>query len=562
MWKTEKPMLELTMKCLKEKKAEFEKAGIGVPSFDIGEVRQKTREAPVWLHFGSGNLFRAYHAALAQRLLEKGDADRGIIVAEPFDDEIIEKIYRPHDNLSLRVVMKASGELEKQVIAAIAEAIPAGNVGGNVDENIDGNAAGNTGGNQWERLKEIFRAPGLQVVSLSITEKGHDLRDIGGGFRPEILREFEAGPGTPVHAMTKLCALCRERYRAGGKAVALLSTDNFSHNGDRLKEAVLTVAREWQTRGHVDQGFTDWLSNPALVSFPLSMIDKITPYPSERVQKELGAVLGGMELLKTGKNTITAPFVNTEEAEYLVIEDAFPNGRPPLEKAGVYFTDRDTVDMTERMKVCTCLNPLHTALAIFGCLLGYNSIAAEMADPGLATLARKIGQDEGMPVVTDPRIIRPADFLNEVLYKRLPNANIPDTPQRIATDTSQKLGIRFGETIKLYLARDDLDIQKLTLIPLVIAAWCRYLLGLDDEGKPFKPSPDPLFPSLQAELAGLKPGNPGAAAGRLRNILANSKIFGVNLYKAGLGERIESLFGELLAGNGAVRKTLRRCTGQ
>jgi fructuronate reductase len=550
----EEPMLELTLNCLKEKKAEFEKAGIGVPSFDIGEVRQRTREAPVWLHFGSGNLFRAYHAALAQRILETGDAGRGIIVAEPFDDEIIERIYRPHDNLSLRVVMKANGELEKQVIACIAEAIPAGNIGGNVD--------GNVGGNQWERLKEIFRAPGLQVVSLSITEKGHDLRGIGGGFRPEILGEFEAGPGAPAHAMTKLCALCWERYRAGGKAIALLSTDNFSHNGDRLKEAVLTTAREWRARGYMDRGFTDWLSNPAFVSFPLSMIDKITPYPSGQVQKELGAVLGGMEPVRTGKNTVTAPFVNTEEAEYLVIEDAFPNGRPPLEKAGVYFTDRDTVDMTERMKVCTCLNPLHTALAIFGCLLGYNSIAAEMADPGLAALARKIGRDEGMPVVTDPRIISPADFIDEVLYKRLPNPHIPDTPQRIATDTSQKLGIRFGETIKLYLARDDLDIQKLTLIPLVIAAWCRYLLGLDDEGNPFTPSPDPLLPSLQAELGGLKPGESGAAGGRLKNILSNSKIFAVNLYEAGLGERIESMFEELLAGKGAVRKTLLRYTGQ
>jgi fructuronate reductase len=361
--------------------------------------------------------------------------------------------------------------------------------------------------------------------------------------------------------MTKLCALCWERYRAGGGPVALLSTDNFSHNGDRLKEAVLTAAREWQSRGHVDRGFTTWLSNPAAVSFPLSMIDKITPYPSEQVLKQLGTVIGGMEILRTKKNTVTAPFVNTEETEYLVIEDDFPNGRPPLEKAGVYFTDRETVGRAERMKVCTCLNPLHTALAIFGCLLGYRSIAAEMEDPDLAALARKIGCDEGMPVVTDPRIISPGDFINEVLCKRLPNANIPDTPQRIAADTSQKLGARFGETIKLYAARDDLDMQKLTLIPLVIAAWCRYLLGLDDDGSPFEPSPDPLLPGLRAELAGIKPGDPGAAAGKLRNILSNSAIFGVSLYEAGLGERIESFFRELLAGKGAVRKTLHRYAG-
>jgi fructuronate reductase len=397
------------------------------------------------------------------------------------------------------------------------------------------------------------------MVSLSITEKGYDLRAMDGSLRPEILKEFETGTGAPVHAMVKLAALAFERYQNGGAApIALVSTDNFSHNGDRLKDAVLTVANEWKTRGHVDGGFVDWLSNPAKVSFPLSMIDKITPYPSERVRQQLEEVIAGMEVIKTAKNSVTAPFVNTEEAQYLVIEDLFPNGRPPLEKAGVYFTDRQTVDMVERMKVCTCLNPLHTALAIFGCLLGFETIASEMGDPDLSALARKIGYDEGMPVVVDPRIIKPADFIDEVLTKRLPNANIPDTPQRIATDTSQKLSIRFGETIKLYVARQDLDVQKLVLIPLVIAAWCRYLLGLDDEGNAFAISPDPLLTGLQVELAGIKLGEPATATGKLWSILSNSKIFALDLYDAGLGKRIESYFGELLAGKGAVRKTLQK----
>jgi fructuronate reductase len=532
-------MLELTMRCLREKRAEFEAAGIRLPSFNIDAVREKTRREPVWVHFSSGNLFKGYHSALAQRLLEQG-AGQGLIVVEPFDYEIIEKVYRPHDNLGLRVIMKAGGDLEKEIIASVAEAVAA--------DSADKEA--------WDRLKDIFRAPSLQVVSLSITEKGHDLRALDGGFRPEILREFEAGSAAPVHAMTKLCALCLERWRAGAGALTLLSTDNFSHNGDRLREAVLGVAQEWRNRGHLEQGFVDWLSDGTKVSFPLSMIDKITPYPSERVKGQLEKVFSGMEIIKTAKNSVTAPFVNTEEAEYLVIEDLFPNGRPPLEKAGVYFTDRRTVDMVERMKVCTCLNPLHTALAIFGCLLGYLSIAEEMKDPDLAALARKIGYNEGMPVVADPRIIKPADFIDEVLTKRLPNPNIPDTPQRIATDTSQKLGIRFGETIKLYAAREDLGIGKLVLIPLVIAAWCRYLVGVDDRGNPFSPSPDPLLPSLRAELIGVKLGE--SAPGTLKNILSNSKIFALDLYKAGLGERIESYFDEFLAGKGAVRNTLRK----
>jgi fructuronate reductase len=535
-------MLELTLDCLRKNRAEFERAGIRVPAFDIEALGERTRRAPVWVHLGAGNLGKGYHAVLAQRLVEQGLSDRGIIIVEPFDYEIVRRVYRDHDNLSLQVVMKAEGPPDKQVVAGVAESIAA--------DSADPAA--------WERLKTIFRAPSLHMVTLSITEKGYDLRALDGSFRPEVHQEFETGPAAPVHAMLKLAALVLERHRAGGQPLALVSTDNFSHNGDRLREAVLTAAKEWKARGHVDQGFVDWLSDPRTVSFPLSMIDKITPYPSEKVREHLAAVLGGMEIITTAKHSVTAPFVNTEEAEYLVIEDHFPNGRPPLEQAGVYCADRNTVDMVERMKVCTCLNPLHTALAIFGCLLGYSSIAGEMADPDLAALAANIGRKEGLPVVTDPLIIKPGDFLNEVLSKRLPNPNIPDTPQRIATDTSQKLGIRFGETIKLYQSRPDLDPRNLVLIPLVIAAWCRYLLGIDDQGKPFTPSPDPLFPQLRQELADLRLGSPETAAGKLRGILSNDKIFALDLYQAGLGERIESYLAELLAGPGAVRATLRK----
>jgi len=535
-------MLELTKRCVEERRADFEKAGIHVPAFNIDKVRAATAASPVWVHLSVGNLFKAFHASLAQRVIEKGATDKGVIAVEPFDYEAVTKIFTPHDNLCLRVVMKASGELQKEVIASVTEAL-----------------AGDSSGPDWGRVKEIFTSPSLQVVSLSITEKGYGLRGLDGEFRGDLVKEFDAGPAAPVHAMTKLCGLMYLRYKAGGAPIALLSTDNFSHNGDRLKDAILTVAKEWEKRKHVDAGFIAYLTNEGKVTFPLSMIDKITPYPADRVKEALAqAGLTGLDIIKTSKGASVTPFVNTEEAEYLVIEDKFPNGRPPLDQAGVYFTTRDKVDQVERMKVCTCLNPLHTALAVFGCLLGYTSIAGEMGDKDLSEMVNKIGYTEGMPVVTDPGIIKPKAFLAEVLEKRLTNANIPDTPQRIATDTSQKLGIRFGETIKLYAANPSLDIKNLRLIPLVLAAWCRYLLGLDDEGKPFDISPDPLLKELQGLLAGVTLGKPETAAGKLRPILSNEKIFAVDLYSVGLGEKVEADFRELLAGPGAVRAALRK----
>ena len=252
------------------------------------------------------------------------------------------------------------------------------------------------------------------------------------------------------------------------------------------------------------------------------------------------------------------PIVNAEVPQYLVVEDRFPNGRPALEKAGVYMTDRDTVNMTERMKVTTCLNPLHTALAVYGCVLGYDSIAAEMKDADLKKLVETIGYKEGMPVVTDPGILSPMDFIHEVIDQRLPNPFIPDTPQRIATDTSQKITVRFGETIKSYVASDSLDIHSLTAIPLAIAGWLRYLLAVDDEGKEMNVSSDPMLEVLQKQLADVKLGNPESADGKLTEILSNKVLFGSDLNEIGLAEKIEGMFKELIAGPGAVRATLHK----
>ncbi|MFL0505629.1 mannitol dehydrogenase family protein [Ureibacillus sp. 179-F W5.1 NHS] len=425
-------MLELEKEQLKKSPEKFEEIGIKTPKFDFEKVWEATQKEPIWLHFGGGNLFRAFHSVLQQHLIELKETNKGIIVASTSDDALIEKIYQPYDNLSLDVVMKADGSLDMEVIASVAESIPTYN-----------------GPTTWQRLKEVASHPSLQFISLSITEKGYDLKDMDGNIRESVQEEIKRGLDQPSrHTMILLAALLHARYKAGKAPLALVSTDNFSHNGDKLKEAILTVASIWQEKDIVEQGFIEYLNDKTRITFPWSMIDKITPLPSASVQERLRNIgFGSAELIPKRENgPLVAPFVNTEESEYLVIEDRFPNGRPPLEKVGVFFAERHVVDLVERMKVCTCLNPLHTALAIFGCLLDYTSIAEEMKDEDLKGLVEKIGYMEGMKVVTDPGIIDPMEFIKEVIEVRFPNPNIPDTPQRIAIDTSQKLGIRFGET--------------------------------------------------------------------------------------------------------------------
>lgn len=534
--------MKLTNEGLKDRAA-WEKAGVALPKFDREKMLAQTQAAPTWVHFGAGNIFRGFVARLQQPLLEAGLVSGGIIAADTFDYDIIDKIYDPFDALSLMVGLKPDGSMDMQVVGSIAA----------------GYRAGTAYEKDMQQLKRVFCASSLQLVSFTITEKGYALRGMDGDFFPFVLEDFKNGPKNCSHAMSLVCALLYERWKAGAFPIAMVSMDNCSHNGEKLKAGVTTVAEKWQENGFVQPAFISWLNDESRVSFPWSMIDKITPRPANEVLLALeSAGIEDMEPIVTSKKTFIAPFVNAEIPQYLVVEDRFPNGRPPLEKAGVYLTDRDTVNLTERMKVTTCLNPLHTALAVYGCLLGYKSIAREMADEQLKALVEHIGFDEGMPVVSDPGIINPTAFIKEVVEQRFPNPFIPDTPQRIATDTSQKIPIRFGETIKSYAARGDLDVKSLTFIPLALAGWLRYLLAVDDEGNAMECSADPMLETLQSQLSGVTFGDPDSVSGKLDAVLSNPVLFGSDLTALGLSQKIEGMVRELVRGPGAVRETLKK----
>ena len=339
----------------------------------------------------------------------------------------------------------------------------------------------------------------------------------------------------------------------------MVSMDNCSHNGDKLQAAVLAFADAWCERKLADRGFADYVRDSSKVSFPWTMIDKITPRPDAKVEAMLAADgIEELDAVVTSKNTYIAPFVNAEECEYLVIEDSFPGGRPPLDKGGIIFTDRETVDKVEKMKVCTCLNPLHTTLAIYGCLLGYTLISEEMKNPLLKKLIEIIGYREGLPVVVNPGILDPEEFISQVINVRIPNPFMPDTPQRIATDTSQKLAIRFGETIKAYDRCPDLKVSDLKMIPLVFAGWLRYLMAVDDDGNKFTPSPDPLLEAAGAYVADYELSDTPKDLGKLDRLLSNEKVFGVNLVELGIADMVKKYFAELSCGVGAVKATLEK----
>ena len=194
----------------------WEEKGYSLPQYDREAVRKATKENPFWIHFGGGNIFRAFQANVVQNLLNEGVLDRGLTVAEGFDYEIIQKMYHPHDDLSILVTLKSTGTIEKTVVGSVMESLE-------LDSNNEA---------AYARLREIFGKDSLQMASFTITEKGYSLVNGKGEMVPAVVSDMEKGPEKPQSYMGKVASLLYARYKAGEKPIAMVSMDNCSHNGD------------------------------------------------------------------------------------------------------------------------------------------------------------------------------------------------------------------------------------------------------------------------------------------------------------------------------------------
>ena len=146
---------------------------VHVPAYDIKAVKENTLKNPKWLHFGAGNIFRAFIGKMEQTLIEKGLEDTGIIVAESFDTEIIDKAYIPFDNLTLLVTLYKNGEFKNEIIGSIVDTVKA---------------------DERERLNSLAETSSLQMISFTITEKGYALKNPNGEYFPVITEDFKNEP--------------------------------------------------------------------------------------------------------------------------------------------------------------------------------------------------------------------------------------------------------------------------------------------------------------------------------------------------------------------------------
>ena len=168
--------MKMNRAALAEREA-WAKLGVKLPQYDVPAMVEKTKENPIWVHFGAGNIFRGFIAALQQRLLDAGLADRGIVAADTFDYEVITKIYDPFDCLTMNVTLNPDATTSREIIASVAEGLRA-----------DAKDA-----EQMARFAQIFVNPSLQMVSFTITEKGYALRNMAGELMPVVVADMNEG---------------------------------------------------------------------------------------------------------------------------------------------------------------------------------------------------------------------------------------------------------------------------------------------------------------------------------------------------------------------------------
>jgi fructuronate reductase len=345
-----------------------------------------------------------------------------------------------------------------------------------------------------EAVLDALASPLTAIVTLTVTEKGYCHGPASGRLNwshPDIRHDLET-PHAPRTAVGFLVEALRRRRAVGQAPFTVLSCDNLPANGRLLSSLVAEFAAA------LDPGLALWIK--AEGAFPCSMVDRIVPavVPEDRAE---AALLTGFD---------DAAPVAHEPFRQWVIEDHFVGGlRPPWETVGAVLTRE--VEPFELMKL-RLLNGAHSALAYLGYLAGHQTIAEAVADPSLAGFVECLWAEVLGILPPPPETDLPAYVL--ALAERFRNPAIRHRTWQIAMDGSQKLPQRLLGSVRDRLVRG----LPIPCLALSIAAWCRYVGGVDETGAPIDVR-DPLAARLRVLIE----------EGGVRAVLAEGAIFGTDL---------------------------------
>lgn len=322
-----------------------------------------------------------------------------------------------------------------------------------------------------EAVVAVMTDPAVRIVTLTVTEKGYCHNPATGALNlehPDI--QHDLTHDLPVSAPGFLVRALARRHAVGTPPFTVLTCDNLPENGKLVRGMVLQLAER------IDPTLAHWIAQEG--KFPATMVDRITPATTAEDVSRIDALTGTHD---------AAPVLHEPFSQWAVEDDFVGGARPDLAAAGVEMVADVTAH--EHMKL-RMLNGTHSALAYTGYLVGHQTIAQTMADPGFAAYARLLWA-EIMPAVIAPQDISLPDYA-DALFARYANPAIRHRTWQIAMDGSQKLPQRILGTL-----RDNLTAGRpIAGLCIAVAAWMRYVSGWDDAGQPIDVR-DPLASRLR-----------------------------------------------------------------
>jgi fructuronate reductase len=478
-------------------------AEIQRPAYDRSQL--KTR----MVHIGFGAFHRAHQALCSDKLAAEHGSDWGYCEVNLNSGELIQALRK--QQLLYTLTEMADDSLQTRVIGVITAALHG--KGDGIDAVID-----------------ALCQPDVAIVSMTVTEKGYCHQPASGNLNPDhpdIVHDLQ-NPQSPCSLPGLILAAIARRRELGLPPFSVMSCDNMPENGHVTRNVIVQLAQRQ------DKALADYIQQQ--ITFPSTMVDRIVPAMTDAAFDALADRLGSRDPVA----------VEAEPFFQWVIEDNFVSGRPAWEKAGAELVS--DVLPYEEMKL-RMLNGSHSFLAYLGYLAGYQHISDCMADPHFRAAARSLMVDEQAPTLRTQGV--DLEAYADSLIARYENRAIKHRTYQIATDGSQKLPQRLLDSLRWHLRNNS----RCELLLLGVAAWMRYVGGIDEQGQPIEIR-DPLKATLAETVASSEEGAP-----RVRALLGLREIFGDDLAQnADLVARLTAYYQQLTT-QGA-RATVQQCMSQ
>lgn len=405
---------------------------VAVPGYDRGALARSI------VHLGVGGFHRAHLATYVDELARAGHTEWGIVGAGVLPgDAAMDQALRGQDFLYTLLVRGADGE-QARVVGSIVDYVHAHpDVTPLVDRIAD---------------------PATRIVSLTVTEGGYPIDDETGAF------DGDSPNAVPGSAFDAIVSGLRRRRDEGTGPVTVLSCDNVIGNGRIARTSTLGLAGD-------DPALAAWIDEH--VTFPNSMVDRITPVTTDADRAHLADTFG----------IVDAWPVMTEPFRQWVVEDHFAAGRPAIEETDVIVVD--DVEPYELFKL-RLLNAGHSCLAYLARVAEIEYVDEVLVEPGFSAFLWRFLDAEAGPTVPATPGIDLEDY-KASLVERFANPAIGDQVQRLCLDGSAKFPKFLVPTIRRNLETGG----PITMSTLALAGWCHYLVGRTDGGAAIEHAPDP-----------------------------------------------------------------------